>query len=74
MHFKRLLIKVQESSPKAFKIAKTPELPGPLSLGPPPGRSPWTPLETLKRVPGTHAVMALALVHARLESLQLFFE
>ena len=28
MHFKRLLIKIQESSPKAFKIAKTPE-PGP---------------------------------------------
>ena len=30
MHFKRLLIKVQERSPKAFKMANTPELPGAL--------------------------------------------
>ena len=34
MHINRLLIDIQESSPKAFKIAKTPELPGVLPPGP----------------------------------------
>ena len=73
MHFMRLLIKVQESSPKAFKIAKTPELPGALPPGPPPGRCPWTPPGALKRAPGPHAVMARALVRARLELPNSFF-
>ena len=71
MHFKRLLIKVQESSPKAIKIAKTPELPGTLPPGPPPGRCcPWTPQGALERAPGPHAVMAHTLLLARLESFQ----
>ena len=48
MNINRLLIDVQESSPKAFKIANTPELPGALSPGPSPGHCPWTPPEALR--------------------------
>ena len=59
MHINRLLIDVQESSPMAFKIAKTPELPGALDPTRGPKAGPWTP-----------PVMARTLPHARLVSLQ----
>ena len=40
-YINRMLKNVQESSPKAFKIGKTPELPGRCPLDPKAG--PWTP-------------------------------
>ena len=40
MHINRMLIKIQESSPEAFKIGKTPELPGPLPPDPLQGIAP----------------------------------
>ena len=55
MHINR----VQESSPKAFKIGKTLELPVALPPGPPTGRCPWIPL-----------VMARVLLSTWLQSLQ----
>ena len=57
-HFKRLLIKVQESCPKAFKMAKTPELLGALPPGPFWGVAPEPHQGTLKQAPGPHAMIA----------------
>ena len=64
MHFQRLLIQVQESSPKVFKIAKTPELLG----------GGWCLLDPRQGIaPGPHAVKARALMCTPLESFQHYF-
>ena len=65
MHINRLLIDVQESSPKAFKIAKTPELPGALPPGSLSGLAPG-PHQGPKTGPWTPPVMP----RTRLVSLQ----
>ena len=49
MYIYWVLIKAQESVPMAFKKGKTPELPGALPPGPPPGHCPWTPPGALRR-------------------------
>ena len=41
----------------ASKMDKTPELPGALPPGPPPGALPLDPTGALKWVPGPHTVM-----------------